>query len=104
MATPKPPPALATGPRASLAARLLILPVRLYQKTLSPALPVLFGPYAGCRFSPTCSHYAIEALATHGACRGFLLSLWRIVRCTPLSAGGSDPVPPRRQTPSCLRA
>ena len=87
-------------------ARALILAVRAYQRTLSPVLPLLFGPNAGCRFYPTCSHYACQALASHGAVRGSWLSLRRIVRCTPLSAGGIDPVPPPRlprQTPTCVR-
>ena len=80
-----------------LPARGLLASVRLYQGLVSPVLPALFGPACGCRFHPTCSRYAAEAIATHGAWRGAGLALWRLVRCTPLSAGGLDPVPPRRE-------
>ena len=66
----------------------LALLVRAYQLVLRP----LFPP--ACRFEPSCSAYAIEALQTHGALRGLWLASWRIVRCNPLCAGGTDPVPP----------
>jgi putative membrane protein insertion efficiency factor len=65
----------------------LVVPIRVYQRTLSP----LLGPR--CRFYPSCSHYAIEAIERHGALRGTWLAAKRIVRCQPLSAGGHDPVP-----------
>jgi uncharacterized protein len=68
-------------------ARLLRFVVRTYQYTLGTVLPDT------CRFQPTCSQYALEALATHGAARGSLLALRRILRCHPFSAGGYDPVP-----------
>lgn len=80
-----------------LPARGLLALVRGYQVLVSPVLPALFGPACGCRFHPSCSRYAAEAIATHGAWRGAGLALWRLVRCTPLSAGGLDPVPPRRE-------
>jgi uncharacterized protein len=83
-----------------LPARLLIAAIRLYQRTVSPALPIVFGPACGCRFSPTCSHYAVDAIRAHGAFLGAVFALWRIVKCTPLHPGGFDPVPPRR-TPAC---
>ncbi len=67
---------------------LMILPVRLYQLTLSPLLP------NSCRHIPTCSEYAIQALNTHGIFRGSLLSAWRILRCNPWGTHGYDPVPP----------
>lgn len=66
---------------------ILICLIRVYQHSFGLVLP------RACRFEPTCSHYAIDALKEHGVCRGFLLSLWRIVRCNPFSAGGWDPVP-----------
>lgn len=66
---------------------LLILFVRGYQVALSPLLP------AACRYTPTCSHYAIEALEKHGALRGGWLALKRIARCHPFRPGGYDPVP-----------
>ncbi|MEO0047349.1 MAG: hypothetical protein RLZZ410_308 [Pseudomonadota bacterium] len=61
--------------------------IRAYQLTLSP----FWG--AQCRFYPTCSCYAIDALKQHGAMKGSLLSLWRIFRCHPWAKGGIDPVP-----------
>jgi putative membrane protein insertion efficiency factor len=82
---------------ARLLARLpsfaLLALIRLYQRTLSPALPVFFGSACGCRFSPTCSHYAADAIRAHGAIAGTLLAAWRLVKCTPLHPGGPDPVP-----------
>ncbi|MDX1775401.1 MAG: membrane protein insertion efficiency factor YidD [Desulfobulbales bacterium] len=60
--------------------------IRAYQVLISP----LFPP--ACRFTPTCSQYAIEAIKCHGACRGFFMALWRILRCHPFSDGGYDPV------------
>lgn len=73
----------------SPAARLLAALVRLYQWTARPLLG------ANCRFQPSCSDYALEALARHGAARGFLLAAARILRCNPWCRGGHDPVPPR---------
>ena len=66
---------------------LLILGVRAYQVALGPLLP------ASCRFYPSCSAYMIEALERHGAMRGGLMGIRRILRCHPLHAGGFDPVP-----------
>ncbi len=68
-------------------ARLLIALVRVYQVLLSPLLG------ANCRFSPTCSHYAIEALRKHGAFKGSAYTVWRLLRCQPFCKGGHDPVP-----------
>lgn len=67
--------------------RILIALVRGYQYALSP----WWG--SQCRFSPTCSHYAIEALERHGALEGSWLACRRVLRCHPWSAGGYDPVP-----------
>lgn len=66
---------------------LLILGVRAYQFSLAPLLP------AACRYTPSCSAYMIEALERHGALRGALLGIRRILRCHPFHAGGYDPVP-----------
>ena len=68
-------------------AKLFILPVRFYQKFISPALP------PSCRYYPTCSSYMIEALKKHGALLGLLMGLARILRCNPFVHGGYDPVP-----------
>lgn len=93
-----PPPAAARVLRglAALPARLLLGLIWLYQRTLSPLLPAVFGPHSGCRFYPTCSHYAQEAVRTHGVLAGGWLALRRLLKCTPLHPGGFDPVPPRR--------
>lgn len=66
---------------------ILILPIKLYQYCISP----LFPP--ACRYSPTCSQYAIEALKKHGPIKGLWLSLKRICRCHPWGGSGYDPVP-----------
>ncbi|SPJ24975.1 membrane protein insertion efficiency factor YidD [Palleronia abyssalis] len=73
----------------SLAAQILALPVRAYR--------LIFSPWVGfnCRYHPTCSAYALEALATHGAIRGSWLSLRRIARCHPWGGSGIDNVPPK---------
>lgn len=72
----------------TVAARLLALPVRAYR--------LVFSPWVGfhCRYEPTCSAYALEALAEHGAMRGGWLALRRIARCHPFGGAGHDPVPP----------
>jgi putative membrane protein insertion efficiency factor len=67
--------------------RLLIFGVRAYQVGLSPLLP------ASCRYYPSCSAYAIEAIERHGAVRGTWLSVRRVLRCHPFRPGGYDPVP-----------
>jgi putative membrane protein insertion efficiency factor len=67
--------------------------IRIYQCTASPLLPAVFGASCACRFYPTCSHYAAEAVRTHGALRGGWMAVRRIVKCTPLHPGGHDPVP-----------
>jgi uncharacterized protein len=72
---------------STLAARVLIAPIRLYQLAISPLLPPM------CRFRPSCSHYAVEALARHGPVRGTWLALRRIARCHPWGGAGYDPVP-----------
>ena len=81
--------------------RVLLGAIAVYQHTLSPVLPAVFGPACGCRFYPTCSRYSAEAIRSHGALRGAWLTALRLLKCTPLHPGGVDPVPPRR--PSCTR-
>ena len=65
----------------------LIFWLRLYRRYISPLKPPM------CRFHPTCSQYAIEALSVHGVFRGTWLATWRLLRCQPFSKGGFDPVP-----------
>lgn len=67
--------------------RLFISLIRFYQKHISPAFPPC------CRFTPTCSQYALEAIEKYGALKGGALALWRILRCNPFCKGGYDPVP-----------
>ncbi|MCX8089357.1 MAG: membrane protein insertion efficiency factor YidD [Verrucomicrobiae bacterium] len=70
--------------------------IQLYRWTLSPLQVFVFGPLARCRFSPSCSAYAMEALQTHGLGRGGWLALRRLCRCHPWGGCGHDPVPPAR--------
>ena len=60
--------------------------IRLYQRAISPALP------RRCRYHPTCSSYALQAITAHGLLRGGVLAAWRLLRCNPFSHGGYDPV------------
>ena len=69
--------------------------IRLYQCTLSPLLALLCGPDCGCRFTPTCSRYFLEAVETHGVRHGSWLGLKRLARCQPWGGAGYDPVPQR---------
>jgi hypothetical protein len=71
----------------------LIFGVRLYRWTLSPVKLFLFGSHSECRFTPSCSAYAIEAVARHGALAGGWLALKRIGRCHPWGGCGEDQVP-----------
>ncbi|MDI1464146.1 membrane protein insertion efficiency factor YidD [Catellatospora sp. KI3] len=76
----------------TLPGRVLALPIIAYRRWVSPGLP------ARCRFYPSCSAYALEAIARHGALRGFWLGVRRIGRCHPFHPGGYDPVPPARES------
>jgi len=67
--------------------RLVIVFIRVYQIIISPLFP------SSCKFVPTCSEYTISAFRKYGLCKGFYLSVWRILRCNPFSAGGNDPLP-----------
>lgn len=82
------------APRAASSSRnpltwLLIQPIAFYRRFISPALP------PSCRYAPTCSAYALEALTVHGPLKGLLLATWRVLRCNPWSHGGVDHVPER---------
>ena len=65
---------------------MVVAPIRLYQRLISPAL----GPR--CKYHPSCSAYAVEAIRTYGVLRGLVLAAWRLLRCNPWSHGGVDPV------------
>lgn len=84
---------LATTRLRGFAAAALIAPIRFYRHFISP----LFPP--ACRFQPSCSHYAIEAIQTHGPLKGLALAARRLARCHPITwlggSSGFDPVPPR---------
>jgi putative membrane protein insertion efficiency factor len=67
--------------------RLFILPIRFYQGAISPLFPPV------CRFTPTCSQYAVEAIMRHGVLKGSWLAIRRIARCHPWGGSGYDPVP-----------
>ena len=73
--------------RAVLA--IVLAPIRLYQRLISPALP------RRCRYEPTCSAYAVQAIRELGVFRGIILAAWRLARCNPFSDGGYDPVAAR---------
>lgn len=75
---------------SSLGARVVAAPIVAYRRWISPALP------ARCRFYPSCSAYALEAVHTHGPLKGVGLAIWRLLRCHPFHPGGFDPVPARR--------
>ena len=67
-----------------------VAPIRLYQRLISPALP------RRCRYEPTCSRYAVQAVEDYGILRGLVLAVWRLLRCNPWSLGGYDPVDAQR--------
>ena len=69
---------------------LAITPIRLYQRLISPALG------QRCKYYPSCSEYAVQAISTFGILRGLVLAVWRLLRCNPFSHGGFDPVENQR--------
>ena len=69
---------------------LVIAPIRLYQRVISPAIP------RRCKYEPTCSSYAVQAIREFGILRGLVLAVWRLLRCNPFSHGGLDPVSAQR--------
>jgi uncharacterized protein len=66
----------------------LLAMIRAYQAVISPALPA-----DTCRFYPSCSHYGYQAIYKHGAIKGSVMAVWRVLRCNPFNPGGYDPVP-----------
>ncbi|HJT04173.1 MAG TPA: membrane protein insertion efficiency factor YidD [Pseudonocardiaceae bacterium] len=81
-------PGRSTGPVVWTLLHIL----QFYRRWISPVLP------PSCRFHPSCSAYAIEALTVHGVLRGSCLTIWRLLRCGPWHPGGVDPVPPARSS------
>ncbi|MCM3757693.1 membrane protein insertion efficiency factor YidD [Sporosarcina aquimarina] len=71
--------------------KLVLLLIRFYQKMISPLTP------PSCRFYPTCSHYGVEAVETHGVVKGMWLTIVRISKCHPFHKGGFDPVPTKKE-------
>jgi len=71
--------------------------IRFYQKIISPVIHAFGGPGSGCRYTPTCSAYFLEAVETHGVLRGSWMGFCRIARCQPWGGHGHDPVPPRSE-------
>lgn len=71
--------------------KILLIFIKFYQKAISPMFP------PSCRFHPTCSHYGVEAIETHGAIKGLWLTLVRISKCHPFHKGGFDPVPEKKR-------
>lgn len=86
--------ARAEHPASQRAARLArsaaLAPIVLYRRLISPAIP------ARCKYEPTCSRYAVEAIRAYGVWRGLVLAAWRLLRCNPWSHGGYDPVEAQR--------
>ena len=73
----------------NLLRRIYSAPLRFYRRFISPLKPAM------CRFSPTCSQFAVEAIELHGVIKGTLLATWRVLRCNPFAKCGCDPVPPK---------
>ena len=71
--------------------KVVLLLIRFYQKMISPLTP------PSCRFYPTCSHYGVEAVETHGVLKGLWLTIVRISKCHPFHKGGFDPVPAKKE-------
>ena len=84
-AQPSPPPRA-----ARLARAVAVAPIILYQRLISPAIP------RRCKYEPTCSRYAVQAIGRYGVLRGAVLAAWRLLRCNPWSYGGYDPVQAQR--------
>jgi uncharacterized protein len=89
-APPPPAPAPSTRAPARILRAIVTAPIVAYQRLVSPALP------RRCKYEPTCSRYAAEAIRRYGILRGLVLAGWRLLRCNPWSYGGYDPVEAQR--------
>jgi putative membrane protein insertion efficiency factor len=85
-----PPPRPAARWPARVARALVVSPIVVYRRVVSPAIP------RRCKYEPTCSRYAVEAIREYGILRGLVLAVWRLLRCNPWSHGGYDPVEAQR--------
>jgi putative membrane protein insertion efficiency factor len=92
MSSPAPPPAMPSSPgtAARVLRALATAPIIAYQRFISPAIP------RRCKYEPTCSRYAVDAISRFGILRGLVLAGWRLLRCNPWSHGGYDPVEAQR--------
>jgi uncharacterized protein len=90
MSTAASPGARAASRPARVARAVVTAPIVLYQKLISPALP------RRCKYEPSCSRYAVEAIRSFGVAKGVVLAAWRLLRCNPWSYGGYDPVDAQR--------
>jgi putative membrane protein insertion efficiency factor len=91
-------PAAPPGRAARVARAIVTAPIVAYQRVISPALP------RRCKYEPTCSRYAVEAVRQYGILRGLVLAGWRLLRCNPWSYGGYDPVAAQRVFRTCPKA
>jgi hypothetical protein len=92
------PPQTSPSAFARTVRAVILAPIVLYQRAISPALP------RRCKYEPTCSHYAVEAIGSYGILRGVVLASWRVLRCNPWSDGGYDPVQAQRVFKTRARA
>jgi uncharacterized protein len=83
-------PRAASASMRVLARNVVLLPIVVYRRVISPAIP------RRCKYEPTCSHYAVDAIREYGILRGSVLAGWRLLRCNPWSYGGYDPVEAQR--------
>jgi uncharacterized protein len=86
----EPMPQSPPGVAARAVRRVVLAPIVVYQRVVSPAIP------RRCKYEPTCSRYAVEAISRYGVLRGLVLAGWRLLRCNPFSYGGYDPVDAQR--------
>ncbi|MDR3137787.1 MAG: membrane protein insertion efficiency factor YidD [Tannerellaceae bacterium] len=80
-------PSTRNNPLSRLLTFIILLPIHFYRHCISPHFP------PSCRFTPTCSEYAIQAIHRYGICRGLILAIRRLLRCHPFTPGGYDPLP-----------
>ncbi len=89
-APPTPAGSSLPGAATRVARAIVLAPIMVYQRLISPAIP------RRCKYEPTCSRYAVEAIREYGILRGLVLAGWRLLRCNPWSYGGYDPVEAQR--------